>query len=149
MVQRATAHMYSYIMGRLILWRRMTKKMTQKTAAIISIPKIHLPDPDYSRCIEVNRVDYKQELILLCQAPSNHVFNLRLASIKGCLPQRVVFYLWASSIKSRLPSKYQISDLQHHSFYEIVGGGYFCHFCCSRLPHCCCNATFVSNIFVR
>ena len=31
-------------MGRVIFWRRMTQKMTQKTATVTSIPEVHLPD---------------------------------------------------------------------------------------------------------
>ena len=34
----------SEVMGRVIFWRRMTQKMTQKTATVTSIPKVHLPD---------------------------------------------------------------------------------------------------------
>ena len=30
-------------MGRVIFWRRMTQKMTQKTATVTSIPEVHLP----------------------------------------------------------------------------------------------------------
>ena len=54
----------SEVMGRVIFWRRMTQKMTQKTATVTSIPEVHLPDapcggsPNYSRCIQVNHVDY-------------------------------------------------------------------------------------------
>ena len=42
----------------------MTQKMTQKSATVTSIPKVHLPDascggsPNYSGCIQVNRADY-------------------------------------------------------------------------------------------
>ena len=31
-------------MGRVIFWRRMTQKMTQKTATATSIPETHLAD---------------------------------------------------------------------------------------------------------
>ena len=31
------------VMGRVIFWRRMMKKMTQKTATVTS-PEVHLPD---------------------------------------------------------------------------------------------------------
>ena len=54
----------SEVMGRVIFWRRMTQKMTQKTATVISIPEVHLPDApcggstNYSGCIQVNCVDY-------------------------------------------------------------------------------------------
>ena len=54
----------SEVMGRVIFWRRMTQKMTQKTATVTSIPEVHLPDapcggsPNYSGCTQVNRVDY-------------------------------------------------------------------------------------------
>ena len=33
----------SEVMGRVIFWRRMMKKMTQKTATVTS-PEVHLPD---------------------------------------------------------------------------------------------------------
>ena len=34
----------SEVMGRVIFWRRMTQKMTQKTPTVTSIPEVHLPD---------------------------------------------------------------------------------------------------------
>ena len=34
----------SEVMGRVIFWRRMTQKMTQKTATVTSTPEVHLPD---------------------------------------------------------------------------------------------------------
>ena len=34
----------SDVMGRVIFWRRMTQKMTQKTATVTSTPEVHLPD---------------------------------------------------------------------------------------------------------
>ena len=33
----------SEVMGRVIFWRRMTQKMTQKTATVTSISEVHLP----------------------------------------------------------------------------------------------------------
>ena len=32
------------MMGRVIFWRRMTQKMTQKTATVTLTPEVHLPD---------------------------------------------------------------------------------------------------------
>ena len=32
------------VMGCLIFWRRMTQRITQKTATVTSIPEVHLPD---------------------------------------------------------------------------------------------------------
>ena len=32
------------VMGRVMFWRRMTQKMSQKTATVTSIPEVHLPD---------------------------------------------------------------------------------------------------------
>ena len=34
----------SEVMGKVIFWRRMTQKMTQKTATVTSTPEVHLPD---------------------------------------------------------------------------------------------------------
>ena len=34
----------SEVMGRVIFWRRMTQKMTQKMATVTSTPEVHLPD---------------------------------------------------------------------------------------------------------
>ena len=33
----------SEVMGRVIFWRRMTQKMTQKTTTVTSLPEGHLP----------------------------------------------------------------------------------------------------------
>ena len=32
------------MMGRVVFWRRMTQKVTQKTATVTSISEVHLPD---------------------------------------------------------------------------------------------------------
>ena len=32
----------SELKGRVIIWRRMTKKMTQKTGTVTSMPEVHL-----------------------------------------------------------------------------------------------------------
>ena len=34
----------SEVMGRVIFWRKMTQKMTQKTATVTSTPEVHLSD---------------------------------------------------------------------------------------------------------
>ena len=34
----------SEVMGRVIFWKMMTQKMTQKTAALTLIPNVYLPD---------------------------------------------------------------------------------------------------------
>ena len=49
----------SEVKERVIIWRRMAQKITQKTATITSIPVFCLPDapwggsPNYSGCIQV------------------------------------------------------------------------------------------------
>ena len=50
----------SEVMGRVIFWRRMTQKITHKTATVTSTPEVHLSDAPGggSGCIQLDRVDY-------------------------------------------------------------------------------------------